>query len=728
MRLPYLYMSSDRSGLADSATVFGAADSAAMRLIERPLVVEGRAALPGRASEATVNEVEARRAHLRIGSRVTLYAYSFKQALGAGNGAFGRPSRPQGPRFGVQVVGIVRQPSDIAVVLVHQNVAYEASAAIYVTPAFVHRFAGKLGVPFAQLPGNEIVRVRFRHGASDVRAFTAAAATIAGAGMQILPSSSIRQSAAASERGISVEVVALLIFAAVAAATTIVVVTLSVDRMLRSEAREHTGLLVLGMTKRQRFAVAVARPFLIAIGGSAGAVVVACALSPFTPIGLARQAELDPGFALNVTILGTGCVALATVLVVCMTVAAAHVTATEATSGRAVPRRTGRGVFVDRLRLNPPARLGVGSAWSRRNAPTTPRGAAVVAIALAVAAVAAAVTFSTSLDHLAGNPRQQGWNFDVVVGNPNTQNDQQSRAVPLLAHDPYVASYAALATPAETPMIDGHSIGLVGIEVRKGSGGPTILEGRGLSAPDEIVLGRRSLNEIHKRVGDKVEVVAGTKRASMRITGVMLNVSAGDVFTGRFDEGGATTLTGLRRLEPDAIVVLFAVRYAPGVDRRAALARLQHDFGAVVLQHVAAQDVENLVRVATLPALLAALVTLVAMVTLAHTLLTSVRRRRDEFATLRAIGFLRRQRAATVMWQTWALTLTGVLVGLALGLLIGRSLWRVVAARIGSVQPPTVGIGALALIVSISALAASAVALVPAWIAAHVGPPTSPRE
>jgi hypothetical protein len=454
-------------------------------------------------------------------------------------------------------------------------------------------------------------------------------------------------------------------------------------------------------------------------------VIVAFALSPFTPVGLAREAELDRGLALNVAILAAGFAALLVVLVLCTAVTAARLTATEAKPKHAVRRRT---ALVAPSGLNPPARLGVGSVWSRGNGPSTPRWGAVVAIALAAAGAAAAVTFSTSLDHLSRNPRQQGWNFDVIVGNPNTQEDQEAHAVPLLAHDPYVAGYAGLATPAETPMIDGHSIGLVGVDVRKGIGGPTILAGRDPAAPDEMVLGRRSLDEIHKRVGDDVEVVAGTKRATMRITGVMLNASAGDVFTGRFDQGAATTLAGLRRLEPDSIVVLFAVRYPPGVDRRAALARLQHDFGPLVLQHLPAQDVENLVRVATLPALLAALVALVAIVTLAHALLTSVRRRREEFATLRAIGFLRRQRAAIVIWQTWAVTLAGVVVGIPVGVVIGRSLWRIVAARIGSVQPPAVGIGTLALIVALAAFATTGVALVPAWIAAHGGPPQSHRE
>ena len=80
------------------------------------------------------------------------------------------------------------------------------------------------------------------------------------------------------------------------------------------------------------------------------------------------------------------------------------------------------------------------------------------------------------------------------------------------------------------------------------------------------------------------------------------------------------------------------------------------------------------------------------------------------------------------MWQTWALTLAGVAIGVPAGALIGRWLWRVVASRIGSVQPPAVGLGALALIIPIAALVATAVALVPARMAARVGPPASRRD
>jgi hypothetical protein len=524
-------------------------------------------------------------------------------------------------------------------------------------------------------------------------------------------------------------VVALVMFALVAALATILVVTLAFARMLQADSGDHIKFAVLGMTRRRRIAVALARPVMITIGGGIGAVVAAIALSPLTPIGLARQAELDPGLAVNATILAVGLATLMLLLAAGAVLAALRASAPGATGTRRVPRRARASVMLDRLALSPPARLGLSAAWSRRDARTTPRRGAVVAIALAVAGVAAAATFGASLGHLADSPREQGWNFDVLVGNPNSQSDQEARAIPLLTHNPYVAGFSGLAQPPETPTIDGHSVGLVGVDERKGSLGPVMLEGRFPARPDEIALGRRSLHTLAKRVGDHVDVVAGPRRMSMHITGVFIATSAGDLLSGRLDEGAAATLDGLRRLEPDAIVTIFAVRYTPGEDRRLAFARLQHDFGTLVLQHIPAQDVENLVRVDALPSLLAALLILLAVATLVATLLASVRRRRHELTILKAIGFERGQLAASIMWQTWAITLIGVAVGIPAGIVAGRSAWRFVADQIGAVQPAVAPIGTIASIVAAAAVVATVVALVPAWLAAHVAPTTAlPRE
>src|SRR5207247_790597 len=47
--------------------------------------------------------------------------------------------------------------------------------------------------------------------------------------------------------------------------------------------------------------------------------------------------------------------------------------------------------------------------------------AALLGVLAAVTGVFAAVTFGVSLRHLVDTPREQGWNWDVFVGNPNAE-------------------------------------------------------------------------------------------------------------------------------------------------------------------------------------------------------------------------------------------------------------------------------------------------------------------
>jgi putative ABC transport system permease protein len=294
--------------------------------------------------------------------------------------------------------------------------------------------------------------------------------------------------------------------------------------------------------------------------------------------------------------------------------------------------------------------------------------------------------------------------------------------VALLERNPYVAGYSAIASPPETPTIKGVSVGLAGVDARKGGLEPVMLEGRAPQSSDEIVFARATMRQLHERIGGVVDVVAGSRHAPLRITGVMLSTSAGSFFSGRLDEGGGVTLQGLRRIEPDAIVTLFIVDYTRGADPKVASARLERDFGPNVLQRIPARDIENLVRVDTLPWLLAALLGGLATTTLVHTLTASVRRRNRELAILKALGFERGQLAASVMWQTWTLALIGVGVGLPLGVVAGRVAWTAVADNIGSVQHTVMPAGVISVLVAVSALVVTVVACAPAWLATRVNP------
>jgi len=107
-----------------------------------------------------------------------------------------------------------------------------------------------------------------------------------------------------------------------------------------------------------------------------------------------------------------------------------------------------------------------------------------------------------------------------------------------------------------------------------------------------------------------------------------------------------------------------------------------------------------------------------------YTLTASVGRRNRELAVLKALGFERKQLAASVMWQTWTLAFIGFIVGLPIGVVVGRAAWRAVAGNIGSVQQPVVPADVIVMLVVLSALAVTVVAFVPAWLATRVKPAT----
>ena len=110
----------------------------------------------------------------------------------------------------------------------------------------------------------------------------------------------------------------------------------------------------------------------------------------------------------------------------------------------------------------------------------------------------------------------------------------------------------------------------------------------------------------------------------------------------------------------------FPADYAAGVDPDDASAALQADWGKTVLRWVPPDQVENLRQVGGLPRVLAGVVAILAVSTLVHTLVTSVRHRRSDLTVLKALGFSRRQVWATVAWQATTLAALALLAGLPL--------------------------------------------------------------
>jgi putative ABC transport system permease protein len=111
-----------------------------------------------------------------------------------------------------------------------------------------------------------------------------------------------------------------------------------------------------------------------------------------------------------------------------------------------------------------------------------------------------------------------------------------------------------------------------------------------------------------------------------------------------------------------------------------------------------------------------------AAAALGHALVTSVRRRRRELAILKTLGFTRAQVVAAVAWQATTVAAIGLLIGLPLGLGIGRFAWNVFADDLGVVPAAVTPIGLTALVVPATIVLANLIATLPAQAAARTRP------
>jgi putative ABC transport system permease protein len=352
-------------------------------------------------------------------------------------------------------------------------------------------------------------------------------------------------------------------------------------------------------------------------------------------------------------------------------------------------------------------------------------------------AVAAALTFAASLDALVRSPWQQGWNWDALVGNPNTLTDPAGQMVPRLAHNQLAGSYSAVTTLTGFS-VNGAAVSTVLVfQPLKGAVFPPLLQGRPPRTPGEIALGTTTLRQIGRRVGQTVTLRTPAGPATMRVVGRMIVPSVGDLLTNGLGEGAWVPDSYLQRLkaelagQPDApplFYKLFAVRYAPGAPPAQAYSRLRHDFGPTVLRHLPGQNLVNLQTVAGLPLLLATLAAVLGAVTVGNTITIFVRRRRRDLAILKTLGFMRRQIAATVAWQATSFMLAALAVGLPLGVAAGRWAWHLAATQLQSAAPPVIPALGIALMVPATLLAGNALAAIPARTAARTPPAVSLRQ
>lgn len=122
------------------------------------------------------------------------------------------------------------------------------------------------------------------------------------------------------------------------------------------------------------------------------------------------------------------------------------------------------------------------------------------------------------------------------------------------------------------------------------------------------------------------------------------------------------------------------------------------------------------------PLILGLILAIFGAATLTHLLVVSVGRRRQEMGLLKALGFVSRQVGATVYWQATTITLVGLVVGVPVGIALGRVIWRAFALNVGVVPDPVVDPGVIVGLGAAVLFGALLLAIGPALAAARARP------
>jgi len=552
------------------------------------------------------------------------------------------------------------------------------------------------------------------------------------------------------ELAIKPESVALGAFGVIAALACLVLAGQAVSRLLRRGDEDRRVMRALGASPRLSVFEGVFGA-LIAIGaGTILALGVGVLLSPLSPLGPIRAVYPDRGFNLDGTVLGVG----AGVLIGGLSLFAL------VRSVRDARRGSGRSrvVAVRGTRLSSPApasllpvagTVGVHFALdSGRGRTTVPVRSALGGTVLAVALVVSTLTFASGLSTLISRPPLYGWNWNYLL---NPSNNVPPAALTALSHDPKVAAWSgADYTDIE---IDNHEVPVIMQDVGA-KVAPPILSGHAVRSAHQIVMGAATLALLHKKIGDTVVVSLGVPHnapyfiapTALTIVGTATLPAVGYAsFVAEHTTMGTGALLPLNFTHvafsgnsPDPNLngpELVFVRTRAGVTAAAGRADLQrvariadrvfaHDKNSVgnnvtVLGVLRPVQIVNYRSVGSTPVVLAGGLALGAILALGLTLASSVRRRRRELAMLKTLGFTHRQLAAAIAWQASVTAGVGVVMGIPLGILIGRELWTLFARSINAVPDPTVPILAVVLVGAGALVFANLVAALPGRSAAR---------
>jgi predicted lysophospholipase L1 biosynthesis ABC-type transport system permease subunit len=333
-------------------------------------------------------------------------------------------------------------------------------------------------------------------------------------------------------------------------------------------------------------------------------------------------------------------------------------------------------------------------------------------------------TFRAGLADAAASPQRSGvvWNFVIASG----EGLVVPKDLSTIAKDHDVAGVLH-AVWYRAVRINGVTSPTFAMTSLKGGLAPIVLDGRAPQTPDEIAFGPGTLRELKLHVGQRIPIGEKPGRIATIVGTALLPASSHT----DYDQSAWMTAAGVEallgppsKLDTNDFEDYVLVKWAPGTRVAAA----QHRLGALGDGSYDSQPailpaaVVSLGDLRSLPLWLGVFFALLASATVAHALVTTVRRRRHELAILRSFGFTRRQSRIAIASQATLIAAAGVIVGVPFGIVTGRLVWRNLADNFPVAYVPPFAVIAVIVVIPVAVLLANLLAVGPARAAARIRP------
>jgi hypothetical protein len=687
---------------------------------DRFTILQGRIPNPNRADEVMVDQFSASLFHWHVGE-IIRYGFFTNAQLGAN----GLPTTPSTRIFNLRITGIGITNTEIV------EDAIDKVPTMILTPALTRQLVSCC-ISFAWSG------VRLRGGAADVP-------KVESEYLHLLPNgypyyfhvTSVVEDQA--EQAVKPESIALAVFGVIAGLATLLIAFQLIAREILVTREEREVMWYVG-----------ARPWSTATDSLLGlgiSILLGSCLAAVSCVGLSRVLIFGPvqqvipakNFSFDWTVIGLGVLAF----VIIPTIAAAVLNALGTPRIRPrllvrAPRRaspvaqaaTHNGVPVT-------AELGLRYALESGSGRTSvPTRSTILASALAIVIVVSALTFGSSLKTLISTPRLYGWNWNAMLESDSGYgNVPLLQAARLLNTAPSVAAWTGI--DFDSLLFDGQAIPVIGATPHAGVA-PTLLAGHQVDAANQVIVGAETLAALHKRIGDTVRVSGGSKTTVLHIVGVAtmptvgigfglhLSIGAGALVDKDLLPSDLQSLIGLPDPGPNAILVRFRTS-ANALVAHQSIARIVSSLnrleegaaGIISYSDIRPAEITNYQAIGAVPSLLAGGLAAGTVAALTLTLLTAVRRRRRDFALLKALGCTRGQLASVLAWQSSISVGIGILVGIPLGIVFGRAMWDLFAHELFAIPKSTIPALDIGLVALGALVLANIIAAIPGRRAAN---------